>query len=768
MLKKWLAVAVLLATVGGVFAQEAATITNDEGGVTRVFGTLPIANPNVKVRSDVPLILLEDQTAFIMRDLKRALSPESQVVGRWVTDFFAEGDVAYEILLPIVPQGTAHDVDNNGEEDAGVQVFQVAYWDNVFGDITLDDREARGWSVAYSSVKTSINPATLYEITGGRLIVYASEEGQGFPSGFGEDGKLFTEDDPIVILPAGYSVVNLDEEPFTFDRSASVEVNLLEPDGYAPDNFADLSYTEAWDALIEKAKNEYAFTDFKGIDWDAISAQFRPAIEAAEANQDAQAFGLVLADFVEAIPDGHMSFETEQSNAAEQAAIAGGVGLAIRELTDGTLRAIRVVEDSPADRAGIKFGAEIIAIDGLPIEEAIANAYTPNRPYSTPSIERLDLVRFVTRFPLGKGKVDITFKNPDSEEEQTVTLDVIGERTSLSFTRQFVYGQPASVPLAPITWRFLPDTGYGYVQITAFEGNVDLFKKQWEAFLQTANAFGSEAIIVDIRQNGGGSSGIAALLTSYLITEPIMLEYGEQYNKDLGAFFRDPAQDPELEPTRNLSAQYTGKVVALISPACFSACEFFAYYLQQAGIDIMGVYGTNGIAGGYIETEMPEGYAIALPTFRSVDVDGNIIIEGVGIQPNLRIAITEENMASTDDFVLAEAIAYLESATALDIVDGGSITGVGEVSGTISAGQVVEVRFNSGDGGVFNFVVTSDAGAYSNIYATTGELLADGTTPTDPGWEGVELPAGFDLVFRIVTDGNAGEGSYTFAVEIAE
>ncbi len=768
MLKRWLVVAVLLTMVGGVFAQEPATITIEEGGVNRVFGTLPITNPNVKVRSDVPLILLEDQTGFILRDLEYAFPPQSQVVGRWVTDFFAEGAVEYEISLPIVPQGTFNDVDNNGEENTGVQVFQVAYWDNVYGDITLDDREASGWSGAYSSVTTSINPASLYEITGGKLLIYASEEGQGFPSGFGEDGKLFTEDDAIVIVPVGYSVVNLDEEVFTFDRSASVEIGLLEPDGYAPDNFSELSYTEAWDAFIEKAKNEYAFNEFKGIDWDALSAQFRPAIEEAEANEDAEAFGLVLADFAEAMPDGHMGFETEQSNTAEQAAIAGGLGLAVRELSDGTLRAILVVEDTPASEAGIEYGAEIIAVDGLTADEAIANAYTPNRPYSTPSVERLDLVRFVTRFPLGKGTVDITFKNPDSEEEQSATLNVIGERTSLSFTRQFVYGQPASVPLAPITWSFLPDTGYGYVQVNAFEGNVDLFKKQWELFLQTANAFGSEAIIIDIRQNGGGSSGIAALLTSYLITEPIILEYSEEYNKDLGAFFSDPAQDPELEPTRELGAQYTGKVLALVSPACFSACEFFAYYLQQAGIDIMGVYGTNGIAGGFIETEMPDDYFIALPTFRSVDAEGNVIIEGVGIQPNLPIAVTEENMSSIDDYVLEEAIAYIGSATAVETIDGGSITSVGEVSGTIGAGQVVEVQFNSGDGGVFNFVVTSDAGAYSNIFATTGELLADGTTPTDPGWEEVELPAGFELVFRIVTDGNAGEGTYTFAAVLSE
>ena len=40
-----------------------------------------------------------------------------------------------------------------------------------------------------------------------------------FPSGFGADNKLFTDDDPLVRLPAGYTVVNMDTTPFTFDRS---------------------------------------------------------------------------------------------------------------------------------------------------------------------------------------------------------------------------------------------------------------------------------------------------------------------------------------------------------------------------------------------------------------------------------------------------------------------------------------------------------------------------------------------------------------------
>ena len=115
------------------------------------------------------------------------------------------------------------------------------------------EQDGHGWSGAYSTVTASIHPDTLGEYTGGALIVWSPDDEQGFPSGFGEDGRLFTEDDPVVLLPAGYTIVIMDTEVFTFDRSQNVVLDLIEPEDYVPDDFSEMGYAEAFNALVDKA-----------------------------------------------------------------------------------------------------------------------------------------------------------------------------------------------------------------------------------------------------------------------------------------------------------------------------------------------------------------------------------------------------------------------------------------------------------------------------------------------------------------------------------
>lgn len=166
-----------------------------------VTGNLIITNPNVKIIAEDPVIILEDQAGFVDRDIDYEIPRVSQVMGTITGDFETESEIAYQLSLPVEPTAAFRDVDNDGEDDTGVQIFQVAFWNNSHNDIFIDPIEGRGWSGAYSSAIVSENPEIYLEMTGGSLLVYAPDDEQGFPSSFGDDGLLFTDDDPTVLLP---------------------------------------------------------------------------------------------------------------------------------------------------------------------------------------------------------------------------------------------------------------------------------------------------------------------------------------------------------------------------------------------------------------------------------------------------------------------------------------------------------------------------------------------------------------------------------------
>ena len=100
-------------------------------------------------------------------------------------------------------------------------------------------------------------------------------------------------------------------------------------------------------------------------------------------------------------------------------------------------------------------------------------------------------------------------------------------------------------------------------------------------------------IIIDMRQNGGGSGYLADQLGAYFYQEAHVLGYASFYNEVTGEFYLDPHSEERFcLPDEDL--RYDGEVAVVIGPGCFSACEFFTYNLT---IDdrsaIIGHYGTG-------------------------------------------------------------------------------------------------------------------------------------------------------------------------------
>src|SRR5688572_27866012 len=223
------------------------------GEPVAITGTIPFTWPFFLDFLTEPFVMLEDEAGFVERNKEFEFTPESQNIGP--VELIDNNTLGYVLSLPAVPQGTSVDVDNDGDTDIGVQVFAVALWSNTWGDAFIEERDGKGWSSAYSS--TLVDAENDNEITGGTLIVWAPNDDQQFPTGFGDDGLLFTEDDPVGPIAAGYNIVDLDQDPFAITKEARPQITLYEGEDLAVNDYSAMSYEEAFNAFFEKASREY-------------------------------------------------------------------------------------------------------------------------------------------------------------------------------------------------------------------------------------------------------------------------------------------------------------------------------------------------------------------------------------------------------------------------------------------------------------------------------------------------------------------------------
>lgn len=638
-----------------------AEIENDEGGSTLITGEVNYTNAFFTVGTSEPLVILEDQTGFVNRDRNYVFPVESQQIGQ-ITSTFLESPFTYSLSLPAEPQAPLNDVDNNGEVDTGVMIFQVAYWTNTYGDAFLEERDlgGGGWSGSYSSADVSGLVENRGEYIGGSIVIYAPEEGQAFPSGFGDDAMLFTEDDPLVIVPQGYTVVNMNSETFAFDRSRTITLDLIEGEGAEADDFSDMSYTDAFEAMVEKLRLEYAFSEYYGMDWDALYETYLPAIEEAEANQDNALFALTLQDFIWEIPDGHISMSLTLATYERFAFNTdGGLGMAIRELDDGSVITTYITEDGPAAQAGIQLQAEITRINGEPIIDVVDTTRAYSGPFSTDHNRRLQRLRYVTRYPIGT-EVEVTYRNPNSLGTDTVTLTAVSEIESFEASSFFIEDDPYELP---VEYEELGD--YLLVEITSFSDDARLAIQLWERMLSQANNAEIPAIVIDMRNNGGGRGFLADQMAAYFFDEALMLGNAGAYDESIGEFFFDPeSEDLFILPAEDL--RYDGEIVVLVSPNCASACEFFSYNMTiQDRATIIGQYPSAGLGGGVEQFFMPDNITIQMTASRAVDPNGDIHIEGIGVVPDVRVPVTIDTLFSDEDVVLQAAVDYLNETLGL-------------------------------------------------------------------------------------------------------
>jgi hypothetical protein len=200
--------------------------------------------------------------------------------------------------------------------------------------------------------------------------------------------------------------------------------------------------------------------------------------------------------------------------------------------------------------------------------------------------------------------------------------------------------KPSAEELAKLRKRELALNG-GFDKVERLPGNIGYIEFRGfmdeEAGAETVAAAmnfvaNTDALIIDLRQNGGGNPAMVALICSYLFgPEPVHLN-------DL--YWREGNRTDEFWTRKEVAGRrYLGKdVYVLTSHYTFSGAEEFSYNLKNLKRATIVGETTGGGAhpgGGF---RLSEHFRMFVPTGRAISPITKTNWEGTGVEPDLKVA----------------------------------------------------------------------------------------------------------------------------------
>lgn len=205
-----------------------------------------------------------------------------------------------------------------------------------------------------------------------------------------------------------------------------------------------------------------------------------------------------------------------------------------------------------------------------------------------------------------------------------------------------------------LKYRVLP-SGVGYVRCASFD--YGLGSGNLHAMMQHLAA--CPALIVDVRNNGGGLLSAAQKLASLFVNEPRLVGYIRHKT--------GPAHDALSEPVPIVLDPFEGlrwqkPVCVLTNRRTYSAANSFAMYMHSLPqVRLVGDR-TGGGSGLPLSQELPCGWTLRFSACPMLSATGECTEEG--IDPDVRQDITSQDYQRGVDTILERAIALLTGSAA--------------------------------------------------------------------------------------------------------
>ncbi|WP_394779881.1 S41 family peptidase [Undibacterium sp.] len=190
--------------------------------------------------------------------------------------------------------------------------------------------------------------------------------------------------------------------------------------------------------------------------------------------------------------------------------------------------------------------------------------------------------------------------------------------------------------------------GYGIEKLQRLPGNVGYLELRGFGPTEAVAAAytsalsllaGTDALILDLRRNGGGSPNSVAYLMSHFFAKG-----DERHLNDI--YTRPQNKTQEYWTNTGVTERYTKPVYVLISPRTFSGGEECAYDFQtQKRATLVGEV-TGGGANSGDRFSLGHGLVINIPTGRAINPVTHTNWEHVGVKPDIAVPAAQAQQAA--------------------------------------------------------------------------------------------------------------------------
>jgi hypothetical protein len=429
--------------------------------------------------------------------------------------------------------------------------------------------------------------------------------------------------EPYISSPDADVRKHAEELKELFENEIEHWENWRQPaDEQKPKRRDDVDYETAFAELYETLWLSYPCFEMKGIDWDAVGEELLP--RAREVETDEQ-FGLLCVELVARLEDSHAYMLPGAIGLPEIPASQWDAGFSCIEDDRGRPAVYYVDPCGPAEKAGVRIGMVVAKADGNDVAIAIEETMARLKKYSGFSSERY--LRYFAHHcfmrQMLKGRV-VEFE----------MLDNTGEARKFQLASDLKERYLPRLPVpkdgirdsADVSWKMLADE-IGYIYVRRIRPGLETVLDKAVNDLKDARG-----LIVDVRGNSGGGF--------------------DSKNSHVN-FYSDQVATQSTRP------RYAGPMAVLIDNRCVSAGEGWAsWFIANKRAKFFGQTTAGASSAKDIYLLKNGLYKVRYPTRpRSGFLDRPI--ESQGLEPDVEIKQTAQDLAEGRDTVLETARQYL-------------------------------------------------------------------------------------------------------------